>query len=102
MQSPSRTRKRARRSRWLAWLLLRLVVTEPELNLVAVGKRHAAHEAEVGPVLRVIREHGYLLALAKVRARHAGTASRRGAEARERPRRHFAACILDVEVDVDV
>src|SRR5215831_19212112 len=65
MQSPARARRRVRRSRWLAWLLLRLVVAEPELNLVAVGKRHAAHEAEVGPVLRVIREHGHLLAWPK-------------------------------------
>src|SRR5215467_1128180 len=101
-QSLSRAGSRVRRSRWPAWLLLRLVVAEPEFDLVAVGKRHTTHEPEVGSVLRVISEHGHLLALPKARARDAGAARRRGAEARERPWRHFATRILHVKVDVNV
>src|SRR5262249_50161229 len=85
-----------------AWLLLRLVVAKPEFDLVAVGKRHTAHEPEVGSVLRMIPEHSHLLALPKARARHAGAARRRGAEARERPWCHFATRILHVKVDVNV
>src|SRR5215471_20943804 len=101
-QSPSRAGSRVRRSKWPAWLLLRLVVAEPEFDLVAVGKRHTTHEPEVGSVLRVIAEHCHLLTLPKARARHAGAARRRGAEARKRPWRHFATRILHVEVDVNV
>src|ERR1051326_8495761 len=101
-QSPSRAGSRARRSRWPTWLLLRLVVAEPEFNLGAVGKRHPAHEPEVGSILRVIPQHGHLLALPKARARHACASRCRGAEARERPWRYFATRILHVKVDVNV
>src|SRR5215470_17489305 len=83
-------------------LLFRLVVAEPELDAVAVGKCHLPHERKVGRVLRVITRDGDRLALTEVRAGDARAARRARAQARERPRGHFAGRVLHVQIDVHV
>ena len=55
-------------------LLSRLIVAEPELDAVAVGKRHLPHEREVGRVLGVVTADRDRLALAEVGPRDARAA----------------------------